>query len=270
MPSTVVGPTPDQSAVLVGAGDIGLCGSDGAAATGRLLDAIPGTVVALGDIAYPSGTAGQFRACYDPVWGRHKHRTRPAPGNHEYESPFAQPYFDYFGENAGLTGLGYYSFTAGPWFVLSLNSNVPSGRTSEQGLWVRSELQAQGTRCTLAYFHYPLISSGPNGDTPAMAELWSLLYEFGVDVVLVAHEHLYERMAPISPAGDLDVARGIRQFTVGTGGSQLSSPVRTHPRSERIISGHGVLRLTLNRDAYEWAFIGVNGVLADTGVGACH
>jgi acid phosphatase type 7 len=266
----IVAPTPSTSAVLVGAGDIGLCGSEGALETGRLIDSISGTVIAVGDLAYPAGTKEQFETCYEAAWGRHKRRTRPAPGNHEYDSPFAQPYFNYFGSAAGPQGLGYYSFTAGPWFVLSLNSNISSLRASEQGAWVRSQLQANNTRCSLAYFHHPLISSGPNGDNPALAELWSLLYEAGVDIVVSAHDHLYERSAPMAPTGQRDLARGIRQFVVGTGGAESYPAVRAHPNSERIVGAHGVLRLTLTSDGYEWEFLLIGGVRGDSGIGTCH
>src|SRR5262245_45471863 len=94
---------------LVGAGDIALCGSKATEATARLLDSLPGTVFAAGDNAYPNGSANDFRNCYEPTWGRHKSRTRPVPGNHEYDSPGAIPYYNYFGGAAGPAGLGYYS-----------------------------------------------------------------------------------------------------------------------------------------------------------------
>ena len=63
-------PDPNDVAVLVGAGDIAVCGAAGSLATGKLLDGEQGTVFAAGDIAYPDGTAEQFRTCYEPAWGR--------------------------------------------------------------------------------------------------------------------------------------------------------------------------------------------------------
>jgi hypothetical protein len=266
----LVAPTPASSAVIVGAGDIGRCGSEGALETGRLLDGLNGTVIAVGDLAYQDGSLEQFQTCYEMAWGRHRSRTRPAPGNHEYNAPLAQPYFTYFGGNAGPQGLGYYSYTAGSWLVLSLNSNIPSGRDSEQGSWLRRTLSAQNVSCAMAYYHHPFISSGPNGDTASLGELWAALYELGVDVVVSAHDHLYERSAPMSATGQPDPARGIRQFVVGTGGAEIYPAVRTHPASERIISAHGVLRLTLERDRYEWEFLQTGGVRGDAGGGVCH
>src|SRR5215471_21415368 len=84
---------PQEAAVLVGAGDIADCRDlSGAEATAKLLEQIPGTVMAVGDLAYPDGTAENF-ACYDRTWGRVKERTRPAPGNHEFHSTGAAYYF---------------------------------------------------------------------------------------------------------------------------------------------------------------------------------
>ena len=212
-----VGPSPPGGggpgtaiAVLAGAGDIGMCGSSGPEATARLLDGIDGTVFTAGDNAYFQGTVQQFRDCYDPSWGRHKSRTRPAPGNHDYESPGAGPYFAYFGAAAGPAGLGYYSFQAGDWHVLSLNSNVPMGPGSAQLSWLKDDLTARRAACMAAIFHHPLFTVGPNGSTPETRELWRVLYEAGVDVVINGHDHLYQRFSPQNPDGQIDEQRGIR------------------------------------------------------------
>ena len=266
----VSGPTP-TTVVLLAAGDIGICGSRGAVETGQMIDNINGTVLAVGDLAYPHGTAEEFTQCYDPVWGRHKDRTRPAPGNHEYDSSAtAQPYFDYFGSQAGAAGLGYYSFRVGDWLVLSLNSNLPVGGTTAQAQWIRGELTANTSRCTLAYFHHPLYSSGPNGDSARLAGLWQLLYDHDVDVIINAHEHLYERYGPMSPDGQRNDTRGIRQFIVGTGGAGLYTVQRVHPQSEVQLIAQGLLKLTLSAQAYSWEFLQVGGGLGDAGSGGCH
>jgi hypothetical protein len=268
----VSGPTtaPVTTTVLLAAGDVGVCGSRPALETGLLLDSLEGTILAVGDLAYRHGTAEDFANCYDPVWGRHKARTRPSPGNHEYESSGAQPYYDYFGTQAGPSGQGYYSFRSGDWLVLSLNSNLPIGGTTAQGQWIRSELTAYTSRCALAYFHHPLYSSGPNGDNARLAGLWQMLYELGVDVVVSAHEHLYERYAPMSPDGQRNDARGIRQFIVGTGGAGLYTVMRRHPQSERQIVAHGLLQLTLNPQGYSWVYIQIDGARSDIGSDVCR
>ena len=112
----------NETVVLVGAGDIADCRDlSGAEATAKLLDQIPGTVMAVGDLAYPDGTKENFE-CYDRTWGRQKTRTRPAPGNHEFHSSAATPYFDYFGNAAGAPGDGYYSYELGAWHIVVLNS----------------------------------------------------------------------------------------------------------------------------------------------------
>lgn len=265
----ITGPTVPTT-VLLAAGDIGMCGSLGAAQTGEMLTDLPGTILAVGDLAYPHGSADDFANCYDPVWGPHKPRTKPTPGNHEYETPGAQAYFDYWSEAAGPPALGYYSFKAGDWFVLSLNSNIPVEAGTTQGQWIRSELTANTARCTLAYFHHPLYSSGPNGDNARLAGLWQLLYEQGVDVIISAHEHLYERYAPMTPDGQRNDVKGIRQFVVGTGGAALYPIQRIHPMSEAQRISHGLLKLTLAAQGYQWDFLEVNGAVGDSGLDVCH
>ena len=123
-----------MTAILVGAGDIADCtsiGADGGAhteATARLLDRMAyDAVFTAGDNAYFDGTTAQFANCYGPRWGRHKSRTYPSPGNHEYQVS-AAPYFDYFGDRAGPRGAGFYSYTLGNWHIVSLNSNVESAK----------------------------------------------------------------------------------------------------------------------------------------------
>jgi hypothetical protein len=272
LPPTSPGPTlpaaPAASQVFVGAGDIAMCDPN-SEATARLLDGIGGTVFTLGDNAYLSGTTQQYRDCYNPTWGRHKGRTRPVPGNHDYEQPGAGPYFDYFGASAGPAGLGYYSFNLGNWHAVALNSNIPAGAGSTQAAWLSADLAANPSRCTIAYWHHPLFTSGPDGPTGTMREFWRLLSEAGAEIVLNGHEHMYERFAPQDPGGAPDAVRGIREFIAGTGGALLYQPVTVRPNSEVRTSAFGLLKLTLSADAYQWEFIPVAGP-GDSGSGLCH
>ncbi|MFN2565890.1 MAG: metallophosphoesterase [Gemmatimonadaceae bacterium] len=261
------------SAVVLAAGDIARCQSSGDEATARLLDSLPGTVLALGDNVYRNGSPGEFRACYEPSWGRHRSRTRPAPGNHEYYVPGAEAYFDYFGAAAGPPGRGYYSFDVGGWHVISLNSNVDTRAGSPQERWLRADLAAHPARCTLAFWHHARYSSGRNhGSTPRLAPLWEALYEANADVVLQAHDHVYERLAPLGPRGRPEEERGMRSFVIGTGGAGVHGFGRTVVGSEiRYNGGPGVLKLTLRPDGYAWEFIAaVPTGFTDRGEGRCH
>jgi acid phosphatase type 7 len=259
-------------AVLLAAGDVGMCGVPEVAMTASLLESMPGTIVALGDMAYPAGSANDYATCYDPTWGRVRQRTRPAPGNHDYETQQGAPYYAYFGENAGPSGLGYYSFRAGTWLVLSLNSNIPAAADSAQAAWVRATLASNPTSCTLAYWHYPVFSSGPNGNNAAMRDIWRILQEGGADVVLSGHDHLYERFVAQDALGRADPRRGLRSFVVGTGGAHLYAPRVRQPNSEVIASIFGVLKLTLKPTSYDWQFVPIPGksAFSDFGTGECH
>jgi hypothetical protein len=263
--------------VLVGAGDIAKCDSSADEATARLLDGIPGTVFTAGDNAYPSGSAAEFRNCYGPSWGRHKARTRPAPGNHEYETAGASGYFGYFGAAAGDPSRGYYSYERGEWHVVALNSNCTKvggcGADSPQGRWLRNDLRNNPAECTLAYFHHPLFSSGgEHGNQPQVRPLWKALYAANAEVVVSGHDHDYERFAPKRPGGARNKERGIRQFVVGTGGSTQRGFGKVRPNSQaRNASTPGVLRLTLKPGSYEWKFVPVAGkTFTDSGTKSCH
>ena len=269
-PGSNQGPPVVTTATVLAAGDIGECGF-GAIETGRLIDRLAGTLLVLGDVAYMHGTAANFRDCYDLAWGRHLDRTRPVPGNHEYETPGASSYYDYFGGLAGNRGQGYYAFTAGPWRVIALNSEIAMTPGSPQIQWLREELQNNRFQCTLAYWHRPLYSSGPNDNNPDTRLLWSILIEFGAEVVLNGHDHMYERFERQDANGRLDPVNGLRQFTVGTGGAHLYTPQAAKPNSAiRSGASYGVLVLNLHTNSYNWDFTSVNNSFRDAGTGGCH
>jgi calcineurin-like phosphoesterase family protein len=263
--------------VFVGAGDIANCelpdGGAGAVATGRLIDSIPGTVFTAGDHAYPTGTADQFRDCYEPRWGKVKSRTRPSPGNHDLLTSNGKPYFDYFGEAAGPDRRGFYSYELGKWHIVSLNSAIPADNKSKQLEWLRKDLIEHHTTCTLAYWHIPVFSSGPHGadliTSGHMLDVWKLLYQFGADIVVNGHDHDYERFAPQNPGGKPD-PKGIREFVVGTGGGGLYQFKSIRPNSEvHDNKSYGVLKLVLGESDYSWEFIPAVGQFHDSGTGTC-
>jgi hypothetical protein len=261
--------------VLIAVGDIGSCESDADEATARLLVSLPGTIAALGDIAYSDGTPEEFAKCYAPAWGRFKGRTRPAPGNHDYHTDGAAGYFGYFGQRAGPESRGWYSYELGAWHVVSLNSNcgdVGCEAGSEQVRWLRRDLAAHARRCVLAYWHHPLFSSGKHGSAEEMRPIWEALYAAGADVVLNGHEHHYERFAPQTPHGRADPRRGLRQFVVGTGGKSLRNFEDQAENSEvRNSDTFGVLKLTLLPTSYRWRFMPVQGkTFRDSGRAVCH
>jgi hypothetical protein len=262
-----------QPAVLVGAGDIAGCGSANDDATAALLDNIEGTVFTAGDNAYPNGTVQEYLSCYHHSWGRHRARTRPAAGNHEYNTANAAGYYDYFGTAAGDRDKGYYSYDIESWHVVVLNSNIAHGPGSAQDRWLRDDLASSPARCTIAYWHHPRFSSSSeHGNDPSVQPFWEALYEADAELVIVGHDHTYERFAPQTPTGQPDPARGIRQFVVGTGGRSHYGFGRIQPNSEvRNGTAYGVIRVDLFADSYAWEFVPVAGAtFTDSGSGSCH
>lgn len=252
--------------IFVGAGDIANCGADEDEATARLLDLIPGTIYTLGDNVYPDGTAADFADCFEPTWGRHRARMKPVPGNHDYHVNGAAGYYSYFGAAASPQEVnctsdckGYYSYNLGAWHIIALNSEseVKAGSTQEQ--WLRQDLAAHPTTCTLAYWHKPRFTSGEHQNNADFHAFWVALYEAGVDVVLNGHDHNYERFAPQDPSAQAD-PNGIREFVVGTGGTGQRGFSKIQPNSEvRATDSWGVLQFTLHETSYDWQFIPIAG-----------
>lgn len=239
-------------------------------------------VVALGDLQYDHGLYEDFLTFYDPTWGRLKAITRPSPGNHEYDIAGASGYFDYWNGvrvadgPAGPRDRGYHSFDVGAWHLIALNSNCDAvggcHAGSPQERWLRADLAAHPRPCTLAYWHHPRFSSGPSRNLDAYAAFWQALYDQGADLVLVGHDHLYERFAPQTPGGQLDERRGIRQFTVGTGGRNLYPFGTPQPQSEvRFRDDFGVLFLRLAGQGYRWVFRTIeDSGFTDAGTAECR
>jgi hypothetical protein len=276
--STTAAPEPQpEPEVLLAVGDIASCRSDGDEATAALLDGHHGTIATLGDNVYERGTPTEFAECFEPSWGRHKARIKPAAGNHDYGTRGGAGYFEYFGEVAGNPGEGWYSYDLGPWHVIALNSVcAPAGGChagSPQEQWLRADLAAHtDAACTLAYWHHTRFSSGLHGSDPSMAPFVEALYEAGADMVLAGHDHHYERFAPLAPDGTVDDAAGIRFFVVGTGGNRTYPVGAPLPGSEvHFTNGYGILRLELGDGAYTWEYLGIPGVnFTDSGAGTCH
>ncbi len=280
------------AAVMIGTGDIARCDSRGPEATADLVDSvlradtaakIEKAVITLGDNAYTSGTVMQFANCFAPTWGDSANKLimkyiRPSPGNHEYHTSGADPYYKYFGKAAGDPAKGYYSYDIGEWHAVALNSEiiVNSGFTNAQRKaqedWLREDLKNNAKDCTVAYWHHPRFSSGTHGNDPALRPVWNILDENKADLILVGHDHNYERFVPQTADGVADTVRGIAQIVVGTGGATLrtvaSTPVRN---SAFVIAGRfGVLMLTLGAKEYRSAFLEVGGRVWDHSGGKCH
>jgi hypothetical protein len=253
--------------VLVGAGDIATCNREQDEMTAQLLDNIPGTVFTVGDNAYVDGSYTEYLNCYEPSWGRHKSRTKPIPGNHEYNTTGAAGYFQYFNNVPS-----YYAYDLGAWRIYALNSEIDVSLSSPQVAWLVEDLAANPKQCVLAYWHKPRWSSGTNnGSEPSLQELWDLLYKAGAELVVAGHEHNYERFAEMDGSG-AKVAEGLREIVVGTGGAGLYDFGAPLTASEvRDSSTFGVLKLTLHETGYDWEFVPVpNSTFTDSGSSNCH
>ena len=228
---------------VAAAGDIAKCRSSaGDEETAALVQALdPDRVVTLGDNAYPDGTISDFLGCYEPSWGVFKWKTAPAPGNHEYHTPKAAGYKEYFNLSDP-----WYAWDLNGWRFYSLNSEE---RIHKQANWLRKDMQENPRDCYVAYWHRPRYSDGRHGDEPAMEPIWNTFASRGGDIVLAGHDHNYQRFSRID---------NVRSFVVGTGGAGLT-PIFGDRASVSNSDTHGVLLLTLRAGEYDWTFEPVAG-----------
>ena len=258
---------PVKTYVVAAAGDIAGEGA-GDDETAAVLDRLaPSIVLTTGDNAYPDGTLSDFQAYYAPTWGRHRSRTRPTPGNHDYHTEGAMGYFTYFGSRAPGP---YYSFDLGAWHLISLNSEISMDEGSAQYEWLQQDLASTTARCTLAYWHKPRFTAGKYRDFTFTTPIWRLLYVAKAEVVLNGHDHNYQRYGLLTPDGSPAPVRGIREFVVGTGGRSLYELSADPRRDEAQARVNGVLQLTLRPMGYDWRYVPVSGSYSDVGSAGCR
>jgi 3',5'-cyclic AMP phosphodiesterase CpdA len=278
-PTVTPSPTPTP-AVVLGAGDIAICGVEDDEATAALirrqLEQYPNAAVIIpGDTVQGEGRAVEYRNCFDPSWGQFKDSIYPAPGNHDYLTDNGMHYYEYFGERAGEPGKGYYSFDLGAWHIVALNSNcgaIACGSESVQVQWLREDLAASDKQCTLLYWHHPRWGSGLEGSVGLTSSFFRAAYEYGAEVVVSGNDHDYERFAAQNGDATPEPDTGVRQFVVGTGGAMLRAWGTVQPNSEvRDNETHGVMQFKLYDGWYEWEFLpAAGGSFTDSGSDVCH
>jgi hypothetical protein len=271
-----------DSIQVLAVGDIAVCDASslGCMCTAQLMDYLSGPILTLGDVNNGDGTLSTYSSCFNSTWGRHKSRIHPAPGNHDYFVSGAQGYIDFFTKAiAKPDGATYYSYEMGSWHIIALDANCDevSGGCDEgspQERWLRQDLSKHvGAHCSIAYFHQPRFSSGMHGGSSRTQPFWQALAEYGVEMVLSGHDHDYERFAPMDANGTrADDGKGVVQFVVGTGGAPLRRFYDKAANSAvRVADIYGVLKLTLRKTGYDWAFIPMNSsAISDYGSRDCY
>ncbi|MFI9456909.1 metallophosphoesterase [Amycolatopsis sp. NPDC052450] len=263
-------PLAAATTTVAAVGDV--CGSSCNQTAPLIKNMNPQALILAGDNAYSSGTLSEYKNNYDPYYGQFKSITYPTPGNHEYNTSGASGYFDYFGTRAGERGKGYYSFDVGDWHFVALNSNITRGTGSTQETWLKNDLAASTKPCTAAFFHHPRFSRGTHGDDSSVTPFFQALYNAKADLIVVGHDHNYQRYAPSRPDGTRDDVNGVRELLIGTGGrgyynfDQSSAAVQEAGNTNTF----GVGKLTLSATDYRSDFVPVSGrTFTDTATGKC-
>jgi hypothetical protein len=228
----------------------------------------PNLMLYLGDV-YEDGTYTEFYNWYGhgDRWSTFRPITNPTRGNHETSGGVASGY-DYYWDNPPEA----FSFDAGGWHFISLDVHDTESFDAQQRSWLLSDLAADPSVCTVAYFHLPVLSLGPLGDNPELDSLWALLADQGVDLVLVGHDHNYQRFTPLdrqlqpSPTG-------VTEILVGSSGHGIravtSSDGRAVAVADTVPTAFGALRLSLNQTGADLRYVNTAGTVLDSGAVAC-
>lgn len=268
--TAIVGSPPVPSHVMIGAGEITSCASQGSMLTAALIDSVvalnPDAIVFTTGNNVADSSAASYANCFDPRWGRFMSRIRPAIGDRDYDKgPDAA--FDYFGDKVGTKGQGWYSFDVGSsWHVIVLNTATwqfgsPDANIAQNN-WLAADLAANTKPCTIAIMNQRRYYSYGSFERADVKEIWRTLHTAGVEMVINGYEKYYERWNPQDHDMNADPTNGVVQFTVGTGGRTLLpypaswKPIDQVPNlAVRDGSTWGVLKLTLNANSYEYEFI---------------
>ena len=271
VPTSGSPPAPGKPVVVAAVGD----GAAGRANDRLVSDLItswnPNMFLYLSDV-YENGTFTEFENNYGDgtnYLSRLRSITNPAPGNHEYHTPGAAGYFDYWNGPPN-----YYEVTSGGWQIISLDSTSDFDQVTpgtEQFEWLRQRLQDPNP-CKLVFSHHPRFSMS-RGESGSLADLWTLMDESGVDVVLNGHDHNYQRWSPIGAGGSVD-PDGPTQFVVGTGGKSVYKFAISDNRLAKGIDtapdAYGALRMELNPEGLGYRYLNVAGRQLDGGSVACN
>ena len=256
-PSSTREPAAATAATVVAVGDIASCTQTEDEEVAELVGRIdPDALLTTGDNVYSNGTPEEFAECYDPAWGRFLDRTYPSPGNHDYGTPDAAGYFDYFGDRAPAA---YYSFDLAGWHLVSLNSEIDRSWGSPQIDWLRRDLRRDRHRCELLYWHRARWSGGAHGSSEYSQDLWRAAHEAGVDLVLVGHDHNYQRFRRLDARGRPDRRYGVVQIVAGMGGRSHYDAGEIRHRVAVNDDTSGVLQLRLRRESFGLRFVPIEG-----------
>jgi len=277
-------PDPPPSFVVAAVGDMECTTTDcqGVGTTNLVANMHAKAFLPLGDLIF-KGPYTNFATFYDPTWGAFRPSSRPEIGNHENLGGGYYDYWDGIGKTTGPVGTrgeGWYSFNLGGWHFVGLNSNcvfdsmkVSCQPGSPQINWLKADLAADPSLCTIAFMHHPYYSTSAT-QYPELRTIFETLYQHHVELYLAGHTHYYQRFYPQDANGNRNNALGVTEIVAGTGGAPLAN-VRSlgasGNRARQIGKTFGVLKLTLHPGSYKFQFVPVAGSTeTDSGIGTCH
>jgi hypothetical protein len=250
-------PAPGANLVVAAVGDGAAGDATATSVAGMINSWSPNLFLYLGDV-YEKGSYSEFTNWYDSAFGALRPITDPVIGNHEYGTRRAAGYFDYWNNEPN-----YYSFDAGGWHFIALNSTSQYQAINWAGqlAWLQSDLAAHAGACIVAYWHHPLYNIGPEGASTRVQDFWTPLANARATLVLNGHDHDYQHWLPLDANGN-PASSGITEIVAGTGGHSGQYIVQSDPQNRVVKSKSGVfgaLQLQLSATTAQYTFSTVSG-----------
>lgn len=173
-----------------------------------------------------------------------------ALGNHDNTNEISYAPFN-------MNGNRYYTHQEGDVEFFVLDSNYMDGRQLE---WLKAELQKSTSPWKIAYFHHPLYSSGKRhgSSTDLRAVLEPIFRQYGINVVLSGHDHVYERVAP---------QNGIYYFVMGSSGQLRSGGLANDSlRAAGFDTNQSFMVVEITGDEFYFQTVSRKGEIVDSGV----
>ena len=284
--SPVVSDTPGSSAparparrrrdpVLVGAGDIADCGTDGDEATAALLDGIAGTVFTAGDNAYERGDARRVPRVL---------RRRPGvaiatgpgrrPATTTGKRPVSMATGLLRGGGQGPGGSSWYSYDLGAWHIIVLDSMCDMvggcGPTRPRAL-ARGRPRREPTPCARWR------SSITRASAPASTATKRRWMRSGVRSTPPMSTSSSTATTTTTSASRprIRMARPTRREASASSSSAPAAPLCATSREWPQQRGtarrrHGVIEFTLHESSYDAEFIAAGNDFRDVGADDCH
>ncbi|MBI2577964.1 MAG: metallophosphoesterase [Candidatus Wildermuthbacteria bacterium] len=221
-------------------------------------------VLHTGDLIYPSGADADYDSQYFGIYGNTADNicVFPVLGNHDVQTGNGQPYLDNFYLPTVSSGTErYYSFDYSNTHFTALDTNMSFAVGSSQYNWLVSDLSSNAKPWKIVLFHHAPYTIGPHSADAIVTEIRNTLVplfeQYGVQLVLNGHDHLYTRSNPIN---------GVAYVVSGAGGNSLYLGIPAGYTASFLDNVYSFTQVTIDGSALTLKQVKQDGTIFETHV----